>query len=698
MPSPEGNTNLSNEILPEILGKILFLQSVLHSMPTNKSMAEFLCRGLTKIEFIKFAAIRIGDEIYSSNFKILDKISHKESFKAILKDSDIYSKRELAFEIQNGPKDFILHIQTSLKVFGTMILISEKINSLPLYIPFIESLTNTLALNMENRERAVALTKLNDQLMNEKENLELRVNERTKELVKINLKLRKEIAERKQIEKALGDSEERWQFALEGAEDGVWDWNAKTGSVYFSPQWKSMLGFEDKEIKNEFVEWEKRLHPEDKEKIFEIFNKHLNGETDFYINEHRLLCKDGKYKWILDRGKVIERDESGNPIRVIGTHTDISEMKKVEEALKNNEERFNQVAVCAGTWVWEVDKYGLYTYASSTSEQLLGYKPEELVGKKYFYDFFMPESREQTKTMALQIFEKKGSFSGFENINLKMDGSVVILETTGVPIFNNEGELIGYRGTDKDITEKKKAEEEILREKERAEVADRMKTEFLAQMSHEIRSPLNAVLSLSSLLKEEVENFDFEDGEIYFSGIESASKRIIRTVDSILNMSDLQLGTYQGTKRKLDVVEFLENLYKEFESLAADKNIDLQLKCDAKKKIIEVDDYAFSQILVNLIDNAIKYTKEGFIKIKLNIKDGIKIEIKDSGIGISEEYLSHIFAPFSQEEQGYTRKYEGNGLGLALVKKYCDIINADIFVKSKKNKGTTFSLILKDKN
>ena len=127
------------------------------------------------------------------------------------------------------------------------------------------------------------------------------------------------------------ESEKRWQYALEGPGDGVWDWDMQTNKVLFSPQWKAMLGYTDNEIENDFEEWEKRVHPDDKQKAYEDLNKHFSGETPYYSNEHRLLCKDGSYKWVLDRGKVIDWSKDGKPLRIIGTHTDISVRKKAEE-------------------------------------------------------------------------------------------------------------------------------------------------------------------------------------------------------------------------------------------------------------------------------------------------------------------------------------------------------------------------------
>jgi PAS domain S-box-containing protein len=146
-------------------------------------------------------------------------------------------------------------------------------------------------------------------------------------------------AENWENRRALNISEERWHFALEGAGDGVWDWNPATNEIFYSRQWKLMLGYEDHEIQNDYAEWDRRVFPEDREMVYQILDQHLKGITPEYVSEYRFLCKDGSYKWILDRGRVMTRDETGKPLRFIGTHTDISERKEAQEKIwKLNEE------------------------------------------------------------------------------------------------------------------------------------------------------------------------------------------------------------------------------------------------------------------------------------------------------------------------------------------------------------------------
>ncbi len=129
------------------------------------------------------------------------------------------------------------------------------------------------------------------------------------------------------------DKELSWVYAMEGNRDGVWDWNAVTNEVFFSRRWKEMLGFNEDEISNQLSEWDKRVHPDDKEEVYADLNAHLNGEVPYYENEHRLQCKDGSYIWVLDRGKVMSWTEDGKPLRVVGTHSDVTRRKEAE--LKN---------------------------------------------------------------------------------------------------------------------------------------------------------------------------------------------------------------------------------------------------------------------------------------------------------------------------------------------------------------------------
>ncbi|MGE5351362.1 MAG: PocR ligand-binding domain-containing protein [Acidobacteriota bacterium] len=286
----------------------------------------------------------------------------------------------------------------------------------------------------------------------------------------------------------------------------------------------------------------------------------------------------------------------------------------------------------------------------------------------------------------------------FLGVPLQIKGEIL-----GALCFRNYSREAGYSEEDREILEaiseqiaiavKHKLSEEALKEaKEIAERSERLKTEFLAQISHEIRTPLNAILSFNALIRQEIE--DKIQGEIQegFNIIERGSKRIIRTIDLLLNMSAVQTGNYEVCPTEVNVEETLRLIIREFTALARQKMLALKFENNSVRNIIIADGYTITQIFTNLIDNALKFTNTGGVSVRIydNENGRLSVEVCDTGVGISKEFLNNLFKPFLQEEMGYTRRYEGNGLGLALIKKYCELNNAEIKVESEKGKGSTF--------
>ena len=244
----------------------------------------------------------------------------------------------------------------------------------------------------------------------------------------------------------------------------------------------------------------------------------------------------------------------------------------------------------------------------------------------------------------------------------------------------------------RDVTDKVVSEQEIIKAKETAEKSDRLKSEFLAHMSHEIRTPVNTILNYTSLMEEELKEKISDELKDGFGIIRDGGFRLIRTIDLILNMSQIQTDTYSPVFKEINLNrDILSRIVQEFKYRADQKGIELIYSVDGGDTVVWGDDYTIGQIFANLIDNALKYTNKGSIEVLLK-KDGERLfaEVKDTGIGISEDYLPNLFSPFTQEEMGYTRRFDGTGLGLALVKKYVEINKAEIMVESEKDKGTKF--------
>lgn len=185
-------------------------------------------------------------------------------------------------------------------------------------------------------------------------------------------------------------SEERWKFALDGARDGVWDWDIKSNVVLVSRQWKTMLGYEENELSANYEEWEKRIHPEDFPKVIAALNAYVNGDADKYSMEHRLLCKDGNYKWILTRGMTVSSTLTGKPERIVGTHTDIDELKRIEASLRESDtnQRALLEAMVDGVFVAQDHRF---VFANPVLPEMLGYKFDEFIGMP-FDQVVAPES------------------------------------------------------------------------------------------------------------------------------------------------------------------------------------------------------------------------------------------------------------------------------------------------------------------
>ncbi len=285
---------------------------------------------------------------------------------------------------------------------------------------------------------------------------------------------------------------------------------------------------------------------------------------------------------------------------------------------------------------------------------------------------------------------------------------VIISNLTFLEIIITLSIVIITQGLEKSLFNERKISrslelqtEELAKAKYEAEMADAMKSEFLAQMSHEIRTPINTILNSTSMLRESYNEFSDNDRKEIFGMIQTGSSRLIRTIDLILNMSEIQTGSYKKTIEPISLVgDILAPLISEFCYNAEQKKLKLFIvPSSIKEHKFTGDRYAVTQIFANLIDNAIKYTNAGSVEIGLRNDCGsIIVDVIDTGIGISKEYLSAMFKPFSQEETGYTRHFDGNGLGLALVKKYCEINDAEIFVESEKGKGSKFSVRFKNES
>ena len=458
---------------------------------------------------------------------------------------------------------------------------------------------------------------------------------------------------------------------------------------YVNPKSTEVSGYTFEEIigKNPKVLKSERTDPS----IYaELWNTILSGESwhGEFINKK----KNGE---IYYEEAIITSIRNGEGIitNFVAVKEDITEKKKTADKLIKSEEEFRAVWESSVDAMRLVDENGIIINVNDAYCELLGITKDNLLGKPFNVSYVITDEDKSLERYK-EKFKQRNIPKKFENqIFLHSNDKIWVELTNSFIEIGKEKPLL--LTIFRNITEQKKLIEDITEARKKAEASDKLKSEFLAQISHEIRSPLNVIVNYNSLLKIDYDSLTAEERTDIFSGITNSSQRIIRTIDLILNSSEMQLGSYIPIFAKINVYEkIVEKAFHEFRHLAERRNLVLKLEKLTDKVSAKCDEYSLYQSVVNIIDNAIKYTKKGSIKIKLqrNEKKKLQIEIADTGIGMSEEYLSRLFTPFSQEETGYTRKFEGNGLGLSLVKKYCDLNNIVIDVKSKKGDGSTFTL------
>ncbi|MGD8779499.1 MAG: PAS domain S-box protein [Ignavibacteria bacterium] len=497
----------------------------------------------------------------------------------------------------------------------------------------------------------------------------------------------RDITELKTAQETIIESENKYRLLFESASDAIFimsnnvfiDCNDKTLEI-FGCEREEILGHTPDEFSPEFQADGKKSSQKASEKI----NAALHG-------------KPQKFEWHHSKksGEVFDAEVSLNAVELIsGIHIqaivrDITDRKKTENALKESEERYKSLFENSQLGIYQATLDGRFLICNPAFLKILGHNSvKELRNVNIYEDLYINKT---DRDNFVEILKQNKIITGFETIiRNSLKKIIYIKEYARLIRLENGGYII--EGVVQDITEKKLGEQAIIDAKEKAVQSDKLKTEFLAQMSHEIRTPVNAILSFTGLLKNELETSVPEDLTDSFEIIDRAGKRIIRTIDLLLDMSQMQAGTYESKFKKFDIREdILVNIFHEYKQIAKEKNIDFEIEVYTKDNMIFADEYTVGQIFNNLVDNALKYTEKGSIKIILKEEDNnLNVSVKDSGIGIAEEFLPNLFKPFTQEEQGYTRKYEGNGLGLALVKRYCEINRAEISVKSSKERGSEF--------
>lgn len=549
--------------------------------------------------------------------------------------------------------------------------------------------------------------------------------------------------ERHQIEEALRESEERWQLALRGNNDGIWDWNLKTNEVFFSIRWKEMLGYRDSEIPNQIDEWSKRVHPDDLDWVLKVVQDHLEKKTPFYISEYRLQCKDGSYKWILDRGQALW-DKEGNVVRMAGSHTDITERKEAESTLKRetlrsrlfaeislkirqslHTEEILQTAVTEVQAILQTDRVVIFKIFPDGSGKIMQEAVVSdafsILGQQIADPCFSSEYMEKYRQGRVRAIENIQE-SDIHPCHLELLEDLKVKANLVVPIIQQDrlwGLLIAHSCVEtrqwtefeadllKQLADQMGialAQGQLLEQEtqQRLELA-RSNSElqqFAYVASHDLQEPLRKIQAFGDRLVAKYDTELDERGKDYLMRMQSAASRMQILINDLLSLSRVttKAQPFVLTNFNIIVQEVLSDLEIRLQQTQGQVQVE-------KLPTLEADPVQIRQLFQNLISNALKFHKPNeppIISISSHLIQnpsshpsafsGYRITVEDAGIGFEEKYRDRIFQAF-QRLHGRSQ-YEGTGIGLAICRKIVERHGGLITAESSPVGGSKFIIML----
>jgi len=397
----------------------------------------------------------------------------------------------------------------------------------------------------------------------------------------------------------------------------------------------------------------------------------------------------GKEYWF-DRHINPIKNSRGEIERVTLWSIDITDRKKAEKALKENESKFRKLASLIPVGIYQVDANGNTTYVNESLQLIIGSSLTSILDGSWT-DLIHEDDKSIVKSRWKSVAKAKKSFSLEYRFKKHNGDSIHVLEQAQ-PLFNHLGKYIGYLGTVIDISEQKH-HQNLLQEKEVAENSLKFRSDFLASMSHEIRTPLNGIMGLSEIL---LHSKLTPDQESKLQNILGASKDLRSIVNDVLNLSELEAGKVVIQKEAFGVLELIETIAERYEPEAKVKNLQLSFNITDENIGLNTDRRRLTQVLSNLVRNAIKFTQKGSVTVSASLKDDdlLYIEVTDTGSGIPPKDQKKLFQDFSQLQHTTAQNLEGTGLGLSISKKMMRLLGGQIGVNSKLAKGSTFWLTL----
>ena len=491
-----------------------------------------------------------------------------------------------------------------------------------------------------------------------------------------------EITSQKQLEM----SEQTYRNLIDHATDAIYVQNVHGEFVDLSEGVVHMYGYTREELLGKTPAFVSAPGKNDLDRVDAFFADALDGRTRQF--EFWGQRADGS---IFPKEVRLQKATFfGEPV-VVAFALDISTRVAAEEALRKSEQRYRLVVKNMKDMVMLHDAEGGTLWVSPSVKDVTGRTPETAVQLGAF-DVIHPDDQERVAHHLAKLHEGVNLEPIIYRIRHN-NGHYIWVETLVQGLYAEDGTLERIQSASRDVTERKRQQEELRKAKRNAEDADRLKSAMLANMSHEIRTPLTSIIGFSEVLQEEGDpTYQRFAGLIY-----NSSRRLMQTLDSVLQLSKLEAGLVDIEVEPVNLKEELLETLDLLRLQAEEKDIHLSVEDVDNVAITGTwDGSAMHRILTNLVGNAIKFTGDGG-SVRLSAEERanrVYIRVADNGVGIAPEFMPHIFEPFKQETGGMRRSYEGTGLGLAIVQRLVEMMGGTIDVESKKGEGTTFTVIL----
>ena len=492
----------------------------------------------------------------------------------------------------------------------------------------------------------------------------------------------------------ISDAQRRLERASLTIHEGHWEVDLAARKHWASANYYELLGYRPGEI--EFDTFEKLdavIHPDDRQRVREAMDEHIADASHPHDVELRVATKSGAYKWFRLRGSS-ERDAEGRIVRMAGSFQDIQRSKVAEDALKQAQARFDRAVRGTQDGLWEADTVSSRMWISPRLQSLLGYKEGELGDHlTVIRERMHPDDLQGADESLLHALQRGLSVDREMRLR-KKDGTYRWFRVRGTPEMKSSGEVHYMSGSMQDVTEARAARDALIDASEAAQAANRSKSAFIANVSHEIRTPMNGIIGMTSLLLDT--QLDRSQRE-YADTIRASADALLTVINDILDFSKIEAGKLDIDAVEMDLSGNVEDVGSTLAFQAAAKGLELIVNVQPSVPAQVIGDpQRIRQCLINLIGNAVKFTKAGEIAVEVSRQGGsddtprIRFEVRDTGIGIAPRALDTLFQPFVQADVSTTRNFGGTGLGLSIVRRLAELMGGTVGVSSVLGQGSTF--------